>query len=87
MKKNTIVSGAKVRKGFHRIFFIGPKNTDMEQLADSLVKIGDVQGVQVSDHRLGYSARIRFFVDGEPEDVVNFLSKKISPKFGTITKG
>ena len=79
---------ASKRGRLHRIFFVGPKpNVAMDELAERLIALNFIQEVLLEDHRGGYVAKIRFFVDLEPERPETYISRLISRDFGAVVRG
>ena len=85
-RKNKRVSAASRENRFHRLYFIWPRNTNMERLAERIVGIRNVEDMCIESHKKGYKAKVKFFIGEEPRDVVGFLSRRVDSKFGTITR-
>ncbi len=86
MSKRTSVSKKKGK--LHKLFFVGPKpNGIIERLADRLIELRLVQEVFLEDHNSGYVAKIRFFVEEEPERPETYIARHLSKDFGTVVKG
>ena len=86
--KTTKRASASKKGKLHRIFFVGPKkNAVMDELAERLIELNFVQEVFLEDYNSGYVAKIRFFIDREPERPETYISKLVSKDFGAVVKG
>jgi hypothetical protein len=76
----------RLNKKFYKFYFVHPpKNADADHLAEQLIGIRNVEEVFVTDGDYGFVVKTRFFVGEEPDDVFNYISKKLGSNFGRAT--
>ena len=79
-------NGHRKRGVLHRFYLIEPKeNADLDKLADSLISLKPVEEVLIADGRnYGLVVKVRFSGEKEPSDVVEYITKRIGSRFGTL---
>ncbi len=78
-------NGNKKRGVLHRFYLIEPKeNADLDKLADGLISLKPVEEVLIADGNYGLVVKVRFQIGKEPSNVVDFITRKIGSRFGTL---
>ena len=70
------------KSSLHRFYLISPKqNLDAGLLAERLLSLEPVEEVFLTDGDFGYIVKARFSKEGEYEDTVDHIAKKLGSKF------
>ena len=78
-------NGNRKRGVLHRFYLIEPKeNADLDRLADGLISLKPVEEVLIADGNYGLVVKIRFQSGREPSNVVDYITRKIGSRFGTL---
>ncbi len=76
----------RIKRGaFHRFYLISPKeNADASSLVNKLLSLKPVQEVFLTDGDFGYLVKARFYKGDEPNDIVDYMAKRLDSRFGKI---
>ena len=78
-------NGNRKRGVLHRFYLIEPKeNVDLDEVADGLISLKPVEEVLIADGSYGLVVKVRFQTGMEPSNVVDFITRKIGSRFGTL---
>ena len=73
-------------KKFYKFYLVNPKdNADPDTVAEKLISFDDVEEVYITDGDYGFIVKTRFRDGKEPQDVYDYIHKKIDNKYGEIT--
>ena len=68
-----------------KFYFIKPRpSANAGELAERLIALGPVESVYLTEGDCGFIVKARFTNGKEPTDVTNFISRKISNRYGKV---
>ncbi len=78
-------SHSKRKNSLQRFYLISPReNADATSLVERLLSLKPVQEVFLTDGDFGYLVRAKFSRQNAPNDIVDYMARKLDNKFGKV---
>lgn len=76
----------KVKSRLHRFYFLRPReNANIDELAERLISLKNVEEVFVTDGDYGFVVKTRFSKESKKGIEEHYIQKNIDRKFGVVT--